>query len=97
MKLLDVMIAWNPGTDQIDVVLWPDKSRSAVALRWTAGACNNEWKTATPEGRLMLLFVHFNTIAVRDRVPVQAAHSAFLKIDEYRRAIAPDQKGADLE
>ena len=42
-----------------------------------------------------MLFIEFHTIVVRDRIPVDAAHREFLKIDEYRRRIAPDIPGAD--
>lgn len=94
MKLEAAMIAWNPRTDEIDVVPWPDTARTSRALRYTVGACDAEMHAAAPDRRLALLFIHFNTITVRDLVPVQAAHRAFLKIDEYRHAIAPDQQGA---
>jgi len=32
--------------------------------------------------RDLMLFIEFNTIVVRDKVPVEAAHKAFLAIDE---------------
>ncbi len=34
---------------------------------------------------------------VRDGIDVQAAHRAFLAIDEYRFRIAPDTEGAEFE
>ena len=43
----------------------------------------------------MMLFIEFNTIVVRDQVPVEAVHREFLKIDEYRKRISPDIPGAD--
>jgi hypothetical protein len=42
----------------------------------------------------MMLFIEFHSIVVRDQVPVDAAHNAFLAIDEYRDRIAPDILGA---
>ena len=42
----------------------------------------------------MMLFIEFNTIVVRDQIPVKAAHDAFLAIDEYRERISPDIPGA---
>jgi hypothetical protein len=38
---------------------------------------------------------HINTLVVCDRIPVEAAHHAFLKIDEYREMISPDVPGAE--
>jgi hypothetical protein len=43
---------------------------------------------------LLSLFILFNTITVRDSIPVQAAHAALLAIDEYAKAISPDTPGA---
>lgn len=36
-----------------------------------------------------MLFIEFHTIVVRDKVPIQAAHKAFLAIDEYRDVSPP--------
>ena len=51
--------------------------------------------------RKMFMFRTFNTIVVRDKIDVEAAHEQFLKIDEYRWQIPRDMKGAtwkeDLE
>ncbi|MGC2786155.1 MAG: hypothetical protein WA397_20450 [Roseiarcus sp.] len=55
-----------------------------IALR----KCTDEYK------RDMMLFIEFHTIVVRDKVPVEAAHRAFLAIDEYRDRISPDIEGA---
>ena len=57
---------------------------SELALR----KCTDEYK------RDMMLFIEFHTIVVRDKVPVEAAHRAFLAIDEYRDRISPDIEGA---
>lgn len=43
----------------------------------------------------LAMFILFNTIVVRDGVPVEKAHEAFLKIDEYRKMISPDCPGAE--
>jgi hypothetical protein len=49
----------------------------------------------SPLKDLLGMFILFNTITVRDKVDVQKAHEAFLAIDEYRRTISPDTKGAE--
>lgn len=48
-----------------------------------------------PIKQLLAMFILFNTITVRDRVPVEVVHEAFLGIDEYRTAISPDAPGAE--
>jgi hypothetical protein len=45
--------------------------------------------------QLLSMFILFNSIVVRDRVPVEDAHRAFLKIDEYRQHISHDIPEAD--
>jgi hypothetical protein len=47
-----------------------------------------------PIKQLLAMFILFNTVTVRDGIPVQAAHKAFLAIDEYAEAISPDILGA---
>ena len=87
------MIAWNPETTQITVVPWPARGAARDYLM-TGGACYTHVREASREMQKAFLFIDFNTIVVRDRVPVDAAHEAFLKIDEYRWSISPDMKGA---
>jgi hypothetical protein len=36
------------------------------------------------------LFIEFHTLVVRDGIDPQAAHEAFLAVDEYRDLISPD-------
>jgi len=43
---------------------------------------------------LAMLFIEFNAMVVRDGINPQIAHKAFLAIDEYRDAIAPDIEGS---
>ena len=51
-------------------------------------------KTTDPNEQLLAMFLLFNTVTVRDGIAVEAAHKAFLQIDEYRKAISPDAPGA---
>ena len=43
------------------------------------------------------LFIDFHTVVVRDKIDPQAAHQAFLVVDEYRSMISPDIESATLE
>lgn len=93
MKLLDAGIGWNPGTNQIGVGPWPDLTGWSDRYAFTNGAGAPAQKTA--DLQLLMLFITFNTIVVRDRVDLDNVHRAFLTIDEYRQRISPDTPGAD--
>jgi hypothetical protein len=95
MKFTEAMIAWNPGTDEIAVGPWPDTTRWSDAYTFTTGACLAALHELEPDARRAMLMTDFNTCVVRDCVPAQAAHRAFLAIDEYRLGISPDQLGAE--
>ncbi len=95
MKYTECMIAWNRETDQIAVGPWPDRTGWSRGYRMTVGASFLSVGAMTPTERDAQLLCDFHTVVVRDRVPVEAAHVAFLAIDEYRRLIAPDCPGAD--
>jgi hypothetical protein len=41
------------------------------------------------------VFIEFNTLVARDRIPIDAAHREFLKVMQYRKHIAPDSQGAE--
>lgn len=102
MKQLECMIAWTGHDDEvhadtagkIEVGPWPDKTRWSDRYFYTGGACYLELHKASEDQRLAKLFIDFHDIVVRDGIDPQAAHKAFLKIEEYRRHIAPDISGA---
>ena len=97
MKYQEALIAWTPHTDKIAVFPWPDKHNRSGGYDFTGGACFSHIRECKNEfQRDMLLFVDFHTAVVRDGIPVESAHKAFLAIDEYRQRIAPDVQGADL-
>lgn len=73
------MLAWNPGTDQVEVGPWPDKTQWSDRYECTAIA----------ETQLGLLCEAVTMVMV-DRVDAQAAHRELLKLDEYRASLAPD-------
>ncbi len=97
MKFTEAMIAWNPGTAQIEIGSWPDNDGWSKRYLATTGACEASLHEMTEDQQIAMLFIHFNTVVVGDHVDVQAAHQAFLKIDEYRKYIAPDIEGAEAE
>jgi hypothetical protein len=102
MKYQEALIAWTPGTDHIRVgpLLRPsdgsDWTEHPIRYAYTGGAAYTGLRECEDKTkRDMMLFIEFNTIVVRDEIPVAAAHREFLKIDEYRDRISPDIKGAE--
>ena len=97
MKFSEALIAWDDKSDKIKVGPW----LASVSTKWsddydmTGGACETRLHRMTEAQRAAMLFITFNTIVVRDGVDVQAAHRAFLAIDEYRALISPGMEGAD--
>jgi hypothetical protein len=101
MTYREALVAWNPGTDQVAVgrLLMReddyDWTRHPISYRFTAGAAYTAVRTYSSSNLALQMMLDFHTIVVRDGVPVEAAHKAFLKVDEYRALISPDTPGAD--
>ena len=98
MRAKEAMICWIPNDgDSIEVVRCPDYARLSDNYEFTTGACCKSWHEVDSRSTEMAFFimVAFNTCVVRDRINVDAAHKAFLKIDEYRQRISPDIPGAE--
>lgn len=103
MKQIEAVIVWTPvrwaglrpeTAGQIVVV--PARDEAGVSKRYVmrCGAAASELSTLSEEARITRLFTDFQTIVVRDEIDPQAAHRAFLAIDEYRFRIAPDTEGS---
>ena len=96
MKATEAMICWIPqDADSIKVVHWPDRERISDNYEFTTGACCKEWYEADQITLSFFIMAAFHTCVVRDRIDVDVAHKAFLKIDEYRQRISPDIPGAE--
>jgi hypothetical protein len=97
VRAADANVAYVPGTADIRVV--PQRETGALAPRYSwfgvlAGDSDNRLPTSVAE-RDRMVFISFATLVVRDGIPPAAAHAAFLAIDEYRWALAPDVPGAE--
>lgn len=105
MKQLEAIIAWTPArwadlrpeTAGQVVVLPLGEAQEAKRFAMRAGASSSALAVLSEEERITRLFIEFQTLVVRDGIDVQAAHRAFLAIDEYRFRIAPDTEGAEFE
>jgi len=96
MKAAEALVLWNPGTSEV-LVVKKQGSRDYGKYQYSDGACWGFWSGLKPMHRDLLLMIMFNTLVVRDGVPVEAAHKEFLKIREYRQRISPDIAGAQPE
>lgn len=96
MKILECMYGWNTGGD-VMVGPWPDRTDWSFDYELTGGACYRHWHDMSPEMLALQIFIEFHTMVVRDGVDPQKAHNAFLKIEAYRKLIAPDVDGAEDE
>jgi hypothetical protein len=105
MKQLEALIAWTPArwaelkpdTAGQVVVLPLTETQEAKRYAMRAGAGSSALAALPEEARIARLFIEFQTLVVRDGIDAQAAHRAFLAIDEYRYRIAPDTEGAEFE
>ncbi|SDA14862.1 hypothetical protein SAMN02799622_01221 [Methylobacterium sp. UNC378MF] len=106
MKQIDAIIAWTPArwaelkpdtAGQVVVLPAPDTAGEAKRYMMRAGASSSAMAALSEEARISRLFIDFQTLVVRDGIDPQAAHRAFLAIDEYRFRIAPDTEGAEFE
>jgi hypothetical protein len=102
MKYREALIAWNPDTDQIRVGPLlkrgdPDWTEYPIYYDFTGGAAETARRSLEGLEAALAMFIDFNTIVVRDRVPVEAAHREFLKIEEYCQRISPDTPGLPRE
>jgi len=98
------MVGWNPlgcgltARDKSGAVMvgpWPDYGgRWSREYAFTTGCCELDRHNVPIDQKVAQLFIDFHSMVVRDGIDPQVAHREFLKIDEYRRRISPDIKGA---
>ncbi len=88
------MILWSPVRPGIAPVVVVDVGNDNPDYRMSGGAAYARWQKDSGDSLIALLFITFHTLVVRDGVAPQDAHQAFLAIDEYREAMAPDIEGA---
>ena len=100
----DWIVCWTPagrGPDdsaEPGAVLVDQLGSSAYwdhRYAYTGGACYTDRRRMPLHGKVMMMFIDFHTLVVRDGIDPQAARREFLKIEEYRRRISPDTDGAE--
>ena len=94
MNAKDTMLCWNPKSDQVALVPWPDGSRIASRYTMSSLACHSSIRKMTFEKRKMLVYIVAMQLIVRDKVDLIAVHRALLELDEYRDGCSADMPGA---
>lgn len=84
------MLVWNPDSDQVAVVSWPDYGRKSHGYEMSALACWNHIREMNQKDRKMIAFIEAMHLIVRDNVCPKAVHNAMLDIEEYRDGCAED-------
>jgi hypothetical protein len=68
-----------------------DWTEHPIRYECTGGAFSTRLRKCEDKTlRDLMLFIEFHKIVVRDKIPIDAAHREFLKIDEYQERISPD-------
>ncbi len=90
MDIKDAKILWD-RTGQVKVIpMSRDETPAERRLSASYGACDSEWADASDERRQALMLAQFARIVTVYGVDPQVAHEAFLEIDQYRQAVAPE-------
>lgn len=109
MKASEALIAWTPanrkdpiwagtvGTISIGPLIGENEPDWAEPYSYTGGAAFMHVRDLKGAEAVAQVFIAFNEVVVRDGIPVQAAHEAFLNIDEYASALASDVPGSTMK
>ena len=93
----EVMVCWNPGTDQVKIVNHPDYENKSKGYRMTALGCYTWLKKATFTEKKMMCFIQAIHLIIRDKCDPMAVHNALLGIEEYRDGLSDDFPGIEGE
>lgn len=83
----------SPPIGAVKIGPW-DKKGWWDAYESSGGCCDEDYRNGDLSYKVMLMFITFHTLVVRDGIDPQILHREFLKIGEYRRRIAVDLDGA---
>lgn len=101
IPMAEALIAWTPNTQayaahptagqiRIGRLLQPDDPDFTRGLVRTGGAAFTVVRDAKGAEATARAFIDFHTVVVRDKVPVEAAHREFMKIEEYAAGVSPE-------
>lgn len=85
-----VMLCWNPGTDQVALIHWPDRERLSDQFDFSCLACNSDVQEMSFEQAQAQVFMEAMHLIVRDRVDPDAVHRALSGLKEYCNGCSDD-------
>lgn len=95
MNAKDAMLCWNPGTDEVALVPWPDTTDLSGRYFGTALACYTNVQKKDFEQRKAQVFIDAMHLIIRDKCDPMAVHKTLLGLDEYRDGCSEDMPGAE--
>jgi prophage regulatory protein len=84
------MLCWTPGTDQVEIVSYPDVRNLSKKFERFSLACFTRVRRMNFEQRKLQIFIDAMHLIVRDKCDPDAVHRALINLEEYRDAMAPD-------
>jgi hypothetical protein len=94
MKATEAAVVWIPswrGEPSVRIERHHSQWDRSPDELWMPATCLGEFGEISTKGnptkQKLAMFILFHSITVRDGVPTNLAHEAFLKIDEYRKTI----------
>lgn len=86
----EMMLCWNPGTDQVILVRLPDKEHRSAGYSMTSLGCWVYVRKMSFLQRKALVFIEALHLIVRDKCDPLAVHRALCGLEEYLDGCAAD-------
>ena len=86
----EVMLCWNPHTDQVRLVEYPDRENQSGNYECTALACYSYTREASVDQLKTICFIEAMHLIIRDKCDPMSVHNTMLKVREYRDGCAND-------
>ena len=99
-SIKEKIVAWNPGTDKVELIDFPDRTKASKKFKRTGGGCFASVQKLGPKAVKVHVLAEAMTLIVRDKCDPMAVHRAFLGLREYRETCAldmPEYNGELLE
>ena len=87
------MLCWNPETDDVECIPYPDLDGISNRFEMTGLAAYSAVRDADFQTRKLIVFVEAMHLIIRDRCNPDAVHAALLQLEEYRDGLASDMPG----
>ena len=90
MNATNAMLCWNPESNEVALIPWPDTERRSEKYLMSSLAAYADVRKMTFEQRKAKVFIEAAHLIVRDGCDPASVHFALLGLEEYRDGCAPD-------